>query len=117
MHQTTSVSRQQAALLEVGQQGGRRLVEDRAVDVVLFLEEAVAVPVADAFAHRVGAVEELHEADARSSSRRARMQLRAKPALSLFSASSAPYSGERRARSVERSVIRGTLSCMRAAIS
>ena len=34
------------------------------VDVVLRLERLVAVPVADAFAHGVGAVEELHEAHA-----------------------------------------------------
>ena len=55
---------EQPALLEIGEQRRGRLVEDRAVDVVLRLERLVPVPVADAFAHRVGAVEELHEADA-----------------------------------------------------
>ena len=35
------------------------------MNVVLLLEEAMAVPVPDAFAHRVGAVKELHETHAR----------------------------------------------------
>ena len=34
------------------------------MDVVIVFELLVAVPIADALAHRVGAVEKLHEADA-----------------------------------------------------
>ena len=48
--------------LEVGQQGGRRLIEDRAVDGVLLDEGLVAVPVSHPLPHRIGAIEELHEA-------------------------------------------------------
>ena len=52
---------QQAAALEIREQGGNRLIEDRSVDAVLLDEGLVAVPIADALAHRVGAGEELHE--------------------------------------------------------
>ena len=62
--QTTSVSSSRPRAFQVAQQRGGGLIEDRAVDVVLRLERLVAVPVADAFAHRVGAVEQLHEAHA-----------------------------------------------------
>ena len=64
MVQTTSVSSSSPRALRSLQQRGGRLIEDRRVDVVLRLERLVAVPVADALAHRVGAVEELHEAHA-----------------------------------------------------
>ncbi len=55
---------QQPALFEILNQCGARLVENRAMHVVLCLERLVAVPVSDAFAHRVRAVEKLHEAHA-----------------------------------------------------
>ena len=42
----------------------QRLVEDRGVDGVLVLQRLVPVPVADAFAHRIRAVEELDEPNA-----------------------------------------------------
>ena len=51
----------QATVLEIPEQSGDRLVEDRTVHAVLLLDGLVAVPVAHALAHRVTAVEELHE--------------------------------------------------------
>ena len=51
----------QATVLEIPKQSGDGLVEDRAVHAVLLLDGLVPVPVAHALAHRVTAVEELHE--------------------------------------------------------
>ena len=53
---------QQAALTQVDEQAGRRLVEDRPVHAVLTGNVLVAIPVAHAFAAGlVGTIEELHE--------------------------------------------------------
>ena len=53
---------EQSALLEIGQQPGGGLIENRAVDIVLHLEFLVAVPVAGSFSTGlVAAVEELDE--------------------------------------------------------
>ena len=55
---------QQAALLEIGEQSGGRLIENRPVDIVLDLEFLVPVPVAGPLAAGlVTAIEELNEAD------------------------------------------------------
>ena len=54
---------EQSAGLEVDQERGRGLVEDRAVAVVVGLDAAVAVPVEHALAHREGAVEQRDEPD------------------------------------------------------
>ena len=54
---------EQAAGLEVDEQGGGGAVEDRAVAVVVGLDPPVPVPVEHAFAHREGAVEHGDEAD------------------------------------------------------
>ena len=50
--------------LEVADEGGGGLVEDVGVSGVLGLDLLVSVPVADAFAHGIGSIEELDEADA-----------------------------------------------------
>src|SRR5205085_8928462 len=55
---------QQAALLEIADERGAGLVENFAMDVVLLFERLVAVPIADPLAHRVAAIEELHETHA-----------------------------------------------------
>ena len=55
---------EQSARFEVIEQCGTRFIEDGRVDVVLLPDDLVAVPVADAFAHGVRAVEQVHEADA-----------------------------------------------------
>src|SRR5436309_2468711 len=55
---------QQPARFQVLEQRGAGLVEDRPVNVVLRLEGFVSVPIPDAFAHRVSAVEKLDEAHA-----------------------------------------------------
>ena len=62
--QTTSVSSSRPRALQVDQQRGGGLVEDRPVAVVVGLDAAVAVPVEDALAHGEGAVEERDEAHA-----------------------------------------------------
>src|SRR3954454_10375607 len=53
----------QAARLHVLEERSARLIQDRSVDAVLFLEGFMAVPVTNALAHGISAVEELHEAD------------------------------------------------------
>ncbi len=53
-----------AAGFHILDEGGDGLIEDGGVDVVLGLEGFVSVPIADALAHGVGAVEELDEAHA-----------------------------------------------------
>jgi len=58
---TTSVMVEKTARFHVFEQGGARLVEDGRVDAVLLFERLVAVPVSHPFAHRISAVEELHE--------------------------------------------------------
>ena len=63
VHQTTSVSSSRPRCLRSLNQGGGGLIEDRGVVVVLLLEFVVTVPVEFAAAG-IGAVEELHEADA-----------------------------------------------------
>src|SRR5690606_31967956 len=49
-----------AALLEVANQRGGRLVEDSAMDVVLSLELLMTIPIQSARA-RIGPIEQLHE--------------------------------------------------------
>ena len=50
-------------MLQVAQEGRARLIQDGAVTVVVRHDRAMPIPVADALAHRVGPVEQLHEAD------------------------------------------------------
>ena len=53
---------EQSSRLQVTQQPGHRLIEDRAVDLVLVQDLLVAVPIADSLAAGlIGAVEELNE--------------------------------------------------------
>ena len=52
-----------AAGFEVADEGGGGLVEDVGVTRVLGLDRLVPVPIADAFTHGVGAIEELDEAN------------------------------------------------------
>ena len=54
---------QESTTFEICKHGGHRLVQDGAVNLVLLLEIAMAIPVADTFSHRVCAVEDLHEAN------------------------------------------------------
>src|SRR4051812_15121868 len=55
---------EQAARFHVLDQRSARLVEDWSMDTVLFLERFMPVPVAHSFAHGVGSVEKLDEANA-----------------------------------------------------
>ena len=86
---------EQAAVLEVAQEGRSRLVKNRSMLAVLIPQRFVAVPVADSFAAGlVGAIEALDEAD-----------------------SSAPSSFRMWAGSESRLLTSGTLSCILAASS
>ena len=108
---------EQAALLEVADQRGGGLIEDRGMHVVLLLELVVAVPVQLAAAG-VGAVEELHEAHAasRSAAGRGCSSGRTPPWSDSIHRPHRRASGCAPAR-VPRSLISGTLSCIRAASS
>src|ERR1051325_4164178 len=48
---------EQATALQVAQQRSARLIENWGVNLVLVFEQAMPIPVADAFAHRVSAIE------------------------------------------------------------
>ena len=87
---TTSVSSSMPRALRSFEQRRGRLVENRRVDVVLLLERLVAVPVADALAHRVGAVEELHEPHAPLEQPPGQQAVAGEAGLALCSASSVP---------------------------
>src|SRR5439155_11441958 len=54
---------EQSADFQVLDEGGARLIENHAMNIVLAFERFVSVPVPDALAHRISAVKELNEAD------------------------------------------------------
>src|SRR5213594_1734464 len=54
----------QSADFQVLDEGGARLIENHAMNIVLAFERFMSVPVPDALAHRISAVKELNEADA-----------------------------------------------------
>ena len=95
----------------------RWLIEDRRVNVVLFFECFVTIPIADAFAHGIGAIEQLHETDTAFEQTPGEETIPGKRQLSVLLLSFAPYSFERGWAFVREIATSAALSCIRAASS